>query len=145
MIRLETAAFDPASELAAFSAHRTESGGIVSFLGLARGEAGAPALELQAYPAFTLDRISAFVDAAKTRFDLHDVAVIHRTGVILGGEPIVLVLTAAAHRRAAFEACDYLMDYLKSRVPLWKKALDDGEGRWIEPTANDLADLSRWE
>ena len=69
----------------------------------------------------------------------------HRVGVIPAGEAIVLVLTAAAHRRAALEGCDYLMDHLKSRAPLWKKEHGGGEARWVEPTEADLVDLARWE
>ena len=145
MITLTDQAFDPGAALTAFSAGRAESGAVASFLGLARGEAGrATALELEAWPEFTGPEIGKMAEAARERFALHDVAVIHRVGEIAPGEAIVMVMTAAAHRREAFEACDYLMDYLKSRAPLWKKEHGPGGAHWVEPTARDLADLERW-
>jgi molybdopterin synthase catalytic subunit len=145
MIRLSPTPFDPQAELGGFSAGRAEVGAIVGFLGLARGEApGAEVLELEAYAGFTEAAIAEVVARARTRFSLLDAAVIHRVGKISVGEPIVLVLTAAAHRREAFEACDFLMDYLKSRAPFWKKELGRDGPRWIEPTPRDLSDLARW-
>ena len=146
MIRLTDQAFDPGAELNAFSRGRSETGAVASFLGLARGEAGAAtALELEAYPEFTSAEIEKIIETARTRFGLHDAAVIHRIGAIAPGEAIVLVLTAAVHRREAFEACDFLMDYLKSRAPLWKKEYGPDGPRWVEPTARDRADAARWD
>jgi molybdopterin synthase catalytic subunit len=145
MIRLVAETFDPGAALNRFSAGRSVTGAVASFLGIARGEAGqAVALELEAYPGFTETRIAAFLETAIDRFGLQDAEVIHRVGPIPPGEPIVLVLAAAAHRREAFEACDYLMDYLKSRAPFWKKEYGPAGARWVEPTARDLADLARW-
>jgi molybdopterin synthase catalytic subunit len=145
MIRLTDAPFDAGAELTRFAEGRTVTGAVASFLGLARGEAGAPAaLELEAYAGFTESQIAAFVETAVDRFALHDARIVHRIGAIAPGEAIVLVLTAATHRRAAFEACDYLMDYLKSQAPLWKKEFGADGPRWVEPTARDLADLGRW-
>jgi molybdopterin synthase catalytic subunit len=145
MITLTDQAFDPGAALTAFSAGRSESGAVASFLGLARGAPGQPtALELEAWPEFTAPEIGRMAETARERFALHDVAVIHRIGEIAPGEAIVMVMTAAAHRREAFEACDYLMDYLKSRAPLWKKEHGPAGARWVEPTARDLADLERW-
>jgi molybdopterin synthase catalytic subunit len=115
VIRLTREPFDPGEALNAFCRGREAVGAIASFVGLARGTGtGGPALELEAYPGFTEVQITAFIDEAVDRFGLHDAAVVHRIGPIGAGEAIVLVLTAATHRRAAFEACDYLMDYLKS-------------------------------
>ena len=146
MITLTDKPFDPGAALTDFSAGRSEAGAVASFLGLARGEAGAAtALELEAYPDFTVAEIGKFMEAAVTRFSLHDARVIHRIGAIAPGEAIVLVLTAAAHRREAFEACDFLMDYLKSRAPLWKKQHGPEGARWVEPTARDMADAARWD
>lgn len=145
MIRLSAEPFDPSAELSSFTHGRTASGAIASFIGLARGEAGSPVLELEAYRAFAEAEIGRFVDAACQRFVLHQALVIHRLGVVAGGEPIVLVATAAAHRREAFQACDYLMDYLKSRAPFWKREFGPAGPRWVEPTGADLADLARWE
>jgi molybdopterin synthase catalytic subunit len=145
MIRLTAETFDPGAALNRFTAGRTVTGAVASFLGLARGEAGqATALELEAYPGFTESQIEAFIETAIDRFNLQDAAVIHRVGPIPPGDPIVLVLTAAAHRREAFEACDYLMDYLKSRAPFWKKEYGPAGVRWVEPTARDVADIQRW-
>ena len=144
-VRLTTEAFDPGAELTAFCAGRTESGAVASFIGIARGDAGATtALELEAYPGFTEAEIGRFAETAVARFSLHDVLIVHRLGPIAPGEPIVMVATASAHRREAFEACDYLMDYLKSRAPLWKREFGPDGGRWVEPTEGDLADLARW-
>jgi molybdopterin synthase catalytic subunit len=146
MIRLTTEPFDPGAELTAFCACRTESGAVTSFVGIARGHAGATAaLELEAYPGFTEAEIARMAEAASQRFSLHDVLVVHRHGSIAPGEPIVMVATASAHRREAFEACDYLMDYLKSRAPFWKKEHGPAGARWVEPTARDLDDIARWD
>lgn len=145
-VRLQIAAFDPGPELSAFCAGRTESGAVASFVGIARGERGAAtALELEAYPGFTEAEIGKMAAAAAQRFSLDDVLVIHRHGRIAPGQPIVMVATASAHRREAFEACDYLMDYLKSRAPFWKKEHGAGGARWVEPTQRDLDDIARWE
>src|SRR5450432_2963193 len=122
MIRLTLEPFDLGAELTAFCAGRTESGAVASFVGIARGDAGATtALELEAYPGFTEAQIGRMAETATARFSLHDVLIVHRHGPIAPGEPIVMVATASGHRREAFEACDYLMDYLKSRAPFWKK------------------------
>ena len=146
MITLTDQPFDPGEALNRFSTGRRESGAVASFLGLARGEAGqATALELEAWPEFTTSEIGRIVDEASERFSLHDATVVHRTGRIAPGEAIVLVMTAAAHRRSAFEACDFLMDYLKSRAPLWKKEFGPTGERWVEPSERDLADAERWE
>ncbi len=145
-VRLTTGPFEPGADLTRFCAGRTESGAVASFVGLARAEAGAAtALELEAYPGFTEVEIGRMVARATERFGLHDALVIHRHGAIAPGEPIVMVATAAAHRREAFEACDYLMDYLKSRAPFWKKEHGPAGARWIEPTARDLDDVARWD
>jgi len=146
MITLTDQAFDPGAELNRFRQGRTESGAVASFLGLARGRAGQPTvLDLEAYPGFTEGEIGKIAAQALARFALHDVHIVHRTGSISPGEAIVLVLTAAAHRRQAFEACDFLMDYLKSRAPLWKKEHGEAGASWVEPTERDLADARRWD
>lgn len=145
MIRLTEAPFDPGALLSEFSAGRTETGAIATFTGLARAEAGSTQiLELEAYPGFTEAEIGKIAAEARARWDLHDIAVLHRVGRIAPGEPIVFVATAAGHRRAAFEACDFLMDYLKSRAPFWKKEHGPDGARWVEPSAQDHADLGRW-
>ena len=144
-IRLTDQPFNPGALLSDFSQGRTETGAIATFTGIARAEEGATAiLELEAYPGFTEAQIGQIADQARARFGLHDLAILHRVGKIAPGEPIVFVATAAGHRRAAFEACDFLMDYLKSKAPFWKKELGPDGERWIEPRAEDHADVARW-
>jgi len=145
MISLTDQGFDPGPLLSGFCRGRAETGAVASFTGLARAEGGeTKILELEAYPGFTEAQIGAIAETAKTRFDLQDLMIIHRIGQIAPGEPIVFVATAAAHRRAAFEACDYLMDYLKSRAPFWKKEHGPDGARWVEPRAQDHEDIARW-
>ena len=145
-VRLQTEGFDPGALLTAFCAARDATGAVVSFTGLARGEAGVViALELEAYPGFTDAEIGRIAEAARERFSLHDLLIVHRIGAIAPSEAIVFVATAAAHRREAFQAADHLMDYLKSRAPFWKKEHGPDGARWIEPTDRDLADAARWE
>ena len=144
-ISLTEAPFDSGALLTAFTRGRRETGAVATFTGLARAEQGATTvLELEAYPGFTEAAIGKIADEARARWALHDVAILHRVGKIGPGEPIVFVATAAGHRRAAFEACDFLMDYLKSRAPFWKKEHGPEGERWIEPTAQDHADRERW-
>jgi len=146
IVTLTDQPFEPGALVTAFCADRQETGAVATFIGLARAEKGAArALELEAYPGFTDAAIAEIVQAAVTRFALQDVHIVHRVGRIAPGEAIVFVATAAAHRREAFEACDYLMDYLKSRAPFWKKEHGPGGPRWIEPTARDRTDAERWD
>jgi molybdopterin synthase catalytic subunit len=145
-VRLTFEPFDPGALLTAFCKDRAETGAVATFTGIARAEAGATvALELEAYPGFTEAEIGKTADGARVRFGLDDFAILHRVGKIAPGEPVVFVATAARHRRAAFEACDFLMDYLKSRAPFWKKEHGPDGARWVEPRAQDHADLKRWE
>jgi molybdopterin synthase catalytic subunit len=145
-IQLTNEAFDPGALLTAFCQDRAETGAVATFTGIARAEAGATiALELEAYPGFTEREIGRIAEDARVRFGLDDFAIIHRVGKIPSGEPVVFVATASRHRRAAFEACDYLMDYLKSRAPFWKKEHGPAGARWVEPRDQDHADIARWE
>ena len=145
MIRLTETAFDPGALLTEFSRGRNETGAVATFTGIARADQGSTAvLELEAYPGFTEAAIGRIAEEARSRWALHDLMILHRVGKIGPGEPIVFVATAASHRRAAFEACDFLMDYLKSRAPFWKKEHGPEGARWIEPTAQDHADRERW-
>jgi molybdopterin synthase catalytic subunit len=146
-IRVQTEPFDPGALLTAFSAGRTQSGGIVSFTGLARdvtGGAAVSTLELDAYPGFTEPAIAAMEAEALDRFHVQDLLIVHRYGPIQPGEAIVFVAAAAEHRRAAFEAADFLMDYLKTRAPFWKKESGSDGERWIEPRPSDYDDVKRW-
>lgn len=138
--------FEPGALVTAFCTDRAETGAVATFVGLARAERGAAAaLELEAYPGFTEAAIGEIADQATARFQLQDVQIVHRIGRIAPGEAIVFVATAAAHRREAFEACDFLMDYLKSRAPFWKKEHGPDGARWIEPTDRDRTDAQRWD
>lgn len=143
---LQTEPFEPGALLTGFCQGRTEIGAVVSFTGLARASAGAvERLELEAYPGFTDAEIDRIAQAARARFSLLDLLIVHRIGQIAPGEAIVFVATAAAHRREAFEAADHLMDYLKSRAPFWKREHGPEGGRWVEPTERDIADATRWD
>lgn len=145
-VRLQTEPFESGALLTAFTAGRTETGAVASFTGIARAEAGATTtLELEAYPGFTDAEIGRIGRAAADRWGLQDWLVVHRVGRIAPGEPVVFVATASSHRREAFEACDHLMDYLKSRAPFWKKEHGPDGTRWIEPTDRDRTDAQRWE
>jgi molybdopterin synthase catalytic subunit len=146
MIALSETPFDPGALLSEFTRDRREVGAVATFTGVARAEAGGTrTLELEAYPGFTEAQIGKIADQARERFGIDDLLIRHRVGKIAPGEPIVFVATAAKHRRAAFEACDFLMDYLKSRAPFWKKEHGPDGERWIEPRAEDHADAARWD
>jgi molybdopterin synthase catalytic subunit len=144
-VRLQDEAFEPGALLTAFCQGRRETGAVVSFTGLVRADDDVEALELLAYPGFTDAEIDRMAEAARARFQVQEVLIVHRTGVMAPGEPVVFVATAAAHRRAAFLAADHLMDYLKSRAPFWKKSHHADGARWIEPTCADYKDASRWD
>lgn len=143
-VEVSPAPFEPGALLSAFVRGRDEVGGVVSFTGLCRRDDGVLALELESYPGFTEAAIAAEVEAARARFDLLGALVRHRTGRIAPGEAVVFVAAAGRHRRAAFDAADYLMDYLKSRAPFWKREHAAAGARWVEPRAQDHADAARW-
>jgi molybdopterin synthase catalytic subunit len=146
-IRVQTEDFDTAAEAAALAQGRKDIGALVSFVGLCRDEAGTlQALELEHYPGMAEDEIARIVAEAERRWPLLGVAVIHRVGRILPGERIVLVICASAHRAAAFSAAEFLMDFLKSRAPFWKKThrADGGQSDWVAAKDADEAALERW-
>lgn len=148
-ICLTGAAIDPSAALHRFTADAAGAGAIVSFTGLARSatRAGQPveALVLESHRVLTRRSLEDIAAAAHARFAITRSHIIHREGRIRPGEPIVFVATAAAHRRAAFEAADYLMDRLKSEAVFWKREEGPSGSQWIEPTADDAADLARWQ
>ncbi len=146
-IRVQTAPFDAAAEASALMLGRTDIGALVSFVGLCRDEAGTlAALELEHYPGMAEAELARIAEEAESRWPLLGLTIVHRSGKILPGEPIVLVLCASAHRRAAFSAADFLMDFLKSRAPFWKKEhrADGSPGQWVEAKDSDEAALERW-
>lgn len=128
-------------------AGRREIGAIVSFSGLVRDLSANHdllGLELEHYPGMTEKALEDIAEQATKRWDIDDIAIIHRVGRLAPGENIVLVVVLSAHRRAAFEACDFLMDYLKTRAPFWKKEITrDGE-QWVEFKQSDAEDANRW-
>ena len=143
-VRLLNAPFDPASELAAFNAAQRRAGGIVSFLGQVRGGEGTELLELRHYEPLTLPGMRELAAICSARWQLDGLLMLHRTGQLAPGEPIVLVAAAAPHRRQAFAATDYAMDHLKSESWFWKRARRGEVWHWIEPRADDYAGLERW-
>ena len=146
-VRVQAADFDVAAEIARLTAGRTDIGAVVTFSGLCRDEAGAlSALELEHYPGMAEDEIGRIAAEASVRWPLQGLTVVHRFGRIQPGENIVLVVAASAHRQAAFEAANFLMDYLKSRAPFWKKEhrADGTAGDWVEAKHADDKAAARW-
>jgi len=146
VVRVQESPFDMAAEQAALSAGRTDVGGIASFVGLCRGDDGLSALVLEHYPGMTERALAGIAAEAEARWPLTGCTVVHRVGRILPGEPIVLVLTASAHRAAALEACAFLIDWLKTGAPFWKREeFPDGRERWVEAKDSDDAATARWQ
>lgn len=143
-VRLLTAGFDPAAELAAFTARHGGAGGVVSFLGQVRDGDGVEALELRHFEPLTKPGMEDLARSALSRWTLDGLLILHRAGRMLPGEPIVLVAAAARHRRDAFAAADFAMDHLKSESWFWKREQRGGIWHWIEPRAEDYADMARW-
>jgi molybdopterin synthase catalytic subunit len=146
-IRIQAEGFDSAAETAALTAGRRDIGAVVAFTGFCRDEGGRlAALELEHYPGMAEAEIARIAAEAETRWPLLGLTIIHRFGQIRPGEEIVLVLAASTHRRAAFEAAEFLMDYLKTRAPFWKREhLRDGTmGPWVEAKDADDEALERW-
>lgn len=144
-VRLLTEPFDPAAELAAFAAAHPEAGGIASFLGQVRAGGGMDALELRHYAPLTLPAMRALGVQVQGRWDLDGLLLIHRSGVMNPGDPIVLVAAASRHRRDAFAAADFAMDHLKSESWFWKREQVNGQWRWVEPREQDFEDIARWQ
>jgi len=146
-IRIQQADFDVAQEIAALSKGRTDVGAVVTFSGICRGsENGEPigALALEHYPGMAEAEIGRHADQALSRWPLQGLTIIHRFGRIAPGENIVLVVTASSHRQAAFEAAEFLMDYLKTNAPFWKREESEKGTSWIEARDHDDAATARW-
>jgi molybdopterin synthase catalytic subunit len=150
-IRLQEADFEVAREIAALSSGRTDIGAVVSFSGICRGdESGGArgdaiaALTLEHYPGMAEAEIARHVEEALARWPLTGVTVIHRFGRIVPGENIVLVVTASVHREAAFQGAEFLMDYLKTRAPFWKREESASESAWVEAHDRDDSAAARW-
>lgn len=146
-IRIQTADFDVGEEIAGLSSGRKDIGAVVTFTGLCRDEAGKlSALELEHYPGMAEAEMQRIAGESCARWPLQAVTVIHRYGRMEPGDNIVLVATASTHRQAAFEAAAFIMDFLKSRAPFWKKEhrADGSQGDWVEARETDKAALSAW-
>jgi molybdopterin synthase catalytic subunit len=146
-IRLQSEPFDAAAEAAKQTRGRTDVGAVVTFTGLCRGdENGTPiaALTLEHYPGMAEAEIARHVEDAERRWALLGVTVIHRYGRIEPGEDIVLVVTTSSHRQDAFEAAEFLMDYLKTRAPFWKRVEQAQGGGWVGAKSSDDAAADRW-
>jgi molybdopterin synthase catalytic subunit len=138
--------FGPGALLDAFVKTTEGAGAVVTFTGVTRSLAADPvlAMTIECYPELAVPQIKIMMARAVERFDLLDVGVLHRHGRLLSGEPIMQVMTAAAHRRAAFEAAEFLMDYLKTAAPFWKREETTNGARWVEAQAADDDAAVRW-
>jgi molybdopterin synthase catalytic subunit len=146
-IRIQEADFDVGHEIAALTRGRTDVGAVVSFSGICRGsENGEPiaALTLEHYPGMAEAEIQRHADEALARWPLTGLTVVHRVGRITPGENIVLVLAASQHRQAAFQAAEFLMDYLKANAPFWKREEGLKGASWIEARGHNDAAAARW-
>lgn len=144
-IAVQAEGFDAGAELARFAADRRDVGAVVTFSGLVRDSGGdLDAMEIEHYPGMTERAIGAIAEEATRRWSLADCLVIHRYGRLVPGEAIMMVATAAPHRADAFAAAEFLMDYLKSRAPFWKKEITASGAEWVAAKDADEEALTRW-
>lgn len=144
-VRVQSDPFDAGAELNNFAQSRTDIGAVVSFTGVVRDTAGdLQEMLIEHYPGMTESAMTKIAEEAVARWDLADVLVIHRYGPLAPGEPIMMVATASAHRAASFAAADFLMDYLKSRAPFWKKEITKDGASWVAAKDADENALKRW-
>lgn len=144
-IAVQEGEFDVAAETALLTAGRTDIGALASFVGICRADDGLAAMVLEHYPAMTERAMARIAAEAEARWPLTGCTLIHRVGRLVPGAPIVLVLTASGHRQAALESCAFLMDWLKTKAPFWKREeFTAGHARWVEARAEDDAAASRW-
>jgi len=144
MIRVQEEIFRPGALLDAFLRGDGATGAVATFTGTVRGDDGLVAMTLEHYPGMTEKQRAAIEAEARRRWPLLDVLVVHRFGRMTPGEPIVFVATASAHRAAAFAACEFLMDWLKTKAPFWKLEERADDRRWVEAKASDDAAADRW-
>jgi len=146
-VRLQREDFDVAAEQRKLSDGRPDIGAVVTFTGICRGGEGADAISsmtLEHYPGMAEEEVARHVAEAESRWALKDVTVIHRYGKLVPGDNIVLVVTASAHRGDAFAAAEFLMDYLKTSAPFWKREERAGQAAWVEAKSQDDAAAARW-
>ncbi len=147
IVRVQKESFDTAAEAAELTHGRSDIGALVTFTGLCRDEGGTlAALEIEHYPGMAEAEITRVAQEAASRWPLEGIVAIHRYGLIRPGEPIVLVVTASTHRAEAFAAASFLMDYLKTEAPFWKKQhlADQAPGDWVEAKTQDFAAADKW-
>lgn len=144
-LSVQEQSFDAGAEANAFTAGISGAGAVVTFTGIVRDNAGTlAAMEIEHYPGMTERAIRSIMDQAVSRWSLADALVIHRHGRLAAGEPIMMVATASPHRADAFAAAEFLMDYLKSRAPFWKKEIGADGSEWVAAKDEDEAALTRW-
>ena len=146
-VSVRPADFDLSAEVAALREGDAGTGAVVAFVGTVREHSdgrAVSAMELEHYPGMTEAAIETMIDAASQRFDIRAVRIVHRVGVLQPGDQIVLVAVGSAHRGQAFQACEFLMDYLKTQAPFWKKESTAEGARWVDARSSDDAALERW-
>lgn len=147
-VRVQEAAFDVSAEIARLTASDSDIGAVATFIGKVRGTSSGrnlSSMTLEHYPGMTEDELSNIENEAIARFRLSASTIVHRTGTLKPGDDIVLVIACASHRGDAFAACEFLMDYLKTRAPFWKKeTAADGSGHWVDAREGDSAASARW-
>lgn len=147
-VRVQQEPFDAGREIAALTEGRRDVGAVATFIGCVRdlNEGSAVSrMTLEHYPGMTERALEAICDEASGRWDLIDLRVVHRVGPLAPGDAIVLVAVSSAHRGEAFAACEFVMDYLKTRAPFWKKEETPGGARWVEARESDDEAAARWE
>ncbi len=145
MIRIQTELFDIGERISAMTRDRTDIGAVVSFSGFVRDDDGLKSMTLEHYPGMTEDELERISLEAAERFRLSAFSVVHRIGALKPGDNIVLVVACAPHRQDAFDGCAFLMDYLKTRAPFWKKEAGPGdEGQWVEARDSDGEAIVKW-
>jgi molybdopterin synthase catalytic subunit len=146
-VRIQTEDFDLGRELERMRAGNAKIGAVASFVGLVRDVNEATevrTMTLEHYPGMTEKALAQIIDEARARWDIYDALIIHRVGELKPGDQIVLAAVAGAHRGEAFAACEFIMDYLKTRAPFWKKEQTPAGDRWVEARASDEEKASRW-
>lgn len=146
-VSIQAADFDVAAEIAALRREDAGVGAVCSFIGTVRDRndgSAVSAMELEHYPGMTEKAIEAMIDEAQRRFDIRGVRVIHRVGPLQVTDQIVLVVVTSSHRGESFQACEFLMDYLKTQAPFWKKEQTPEGARWVDARVSDDAALARW-
>ena len=147
-VRVQQDDFDAGAEIARLRANNAKIGAVASFIGIVRDlneGATVGSITLEHYPGMTEKSLSAIAEQARTRWDLFDVLIVHRVGTLAPSDQIVLVVTTSSHRGDAFAACQFVMDYLKTEAPFWKKEVTGDGARWVDARATDALARERWK